>query len=390
MARAPISLSVAGTLPVSPVVAPVRKATKRGKQRNGSSKRQQGQIYVCDVTLPCSDERYPNWKKVAQMLNGVAKKWVFQHEKGEETGYLHWQIRLSLHKRIYAKNLGPTMGPKYGGKWLPTSTNAVGDEGKVSAKTFNYQMKDTTRVSGPWKDTDYVEPPPLTWQLRRFMELTDNGKNLYGYQKVVRDDIVGKPEMRLIDNFCDFGVGNLGKSAFVEWLMYTYDRVYELPSTLQTAEDFMQYCHNLPMSNDEPATLIFDMPLVKAGGMEKAAQLYAAIECLKNGMTYDKRYAGRYRRFCRPRIIIFCNSPPNYECLIKDRWRNYRINPDHSCTEISCETSTAIQRRIDLHKKFEKMKRKAEEKRMFAEYCEQQKDGGSSAGTSTGQGGFWD
>ena len=39
---------------------------------------------------------------------------------------------------------------------------------------FNYVMKEDTREAGPWSDTDsnLAERPPLTRQLRAFLEMT--------------------------------------------------------------------------------------------------------------------------------------------------------------------------------------------------------------------------
>ena len=51
-----------------------------------------------DFTLPKNDD-YPDWQSVKSKVNdGWWNKWVFQLERGD-TGYEHWQGRVSLIKK---------------------------------------------------------------------------------------------------------------------------------------------------------------------------------------------------------------------------------------------------------------------------------------------------
>ena len=49
---------------------------------------------------------------------------------------------------------------------------------------FNYVMTADSRIDGPYKDTDYEEPPPLTRQLKHFMT-----REFHPWQKQIFDTI---------------------------------------------------------------------------------------------------------------------------------------------------------------------------------------------------------
>ena len=54
--------------------------------------------------------------------------------------------------------------------------------------------------------------------------------------------------------------------------------------------------------------------------------MWSAIEEIKNGMSYDKRYHGRMRYFDPPTVWCFTNSFPDMRVLSQDRWRFYMIS----------------------------------------------------------------
>jgi hypothetical protein len=249
----------------------------------------------------------------------VAKKWVFQLERGAETGYLHYQGRISLkkekrHSEImklwtawHANGLVKIPFPNY---FQPT----IKEESKGDAF---YQQKLDTRVEGPWKDDDEVKI--LTRQLRTFI-----GYELYPWQQKVLDMVKTYDERKI--NVIYDTEGGLGKSVFVEWLEFK-DLAFEVPPFRQM-EDIMAFVMSFKIY---PAYLI-DMP--RGMKKDKLGEFYSGIESIKNGLAYDKRYEGKKKRFDRPAVVIFTNTLPDFNLLSRDRWVVWKADKEHDIHEM--------------------------------------------------------
>lgn len=254
-------------------------------------------------------KRY-NKEEVYTMLRGYCKHWTFQLEKGETTGFLHFQCRVSLIKK---KRLTAIMKlvkeGKLFGHWSPTSNEVH------NGNNFNYVMKEDTKIAGPWKDTDAVKL--LTKQLKEFLT-----HDLYPYQRYIFETSQ-KFDMRSIHIVYD-SVGSMGKSIFGEFMEF-YDLAEEIPP-FRMMDDIFQWVCTRPI---RPSYFV-DMPR----GMKKdrLGDFYSGIEIIKNGVAYDKRYSGKKIRFDRPQIFIFTNTLPSFELMSKDRWVILNILPDYSYT----------------------------------------------------------
>ena len=276
----------------------------------------QMQVVGWDATIP--KEKYRDWRELGKQLNEWCKKWVFQEEKGDG-GYEHYQVRLHLiQKKTEAGLLSDYkmgQGPIFdiGGHWSITSTGV-----HVNNK-FNYVMKKESRVAGPWKDSDYVEPAVMTRQLKTFWE-----HEMYPWQK----DVVQwcqQVDDRKIDLIID-RAGHSGKSIMSEHLEY-HGLAFEMPP-LRCMEDLMQFAYSFPVQK----AYLVDMP--RAMKKDKLGDFYAGLESIKNGVCYDKRYCGKKRRFDRPRVIVFTNYPPAWDFLSVDRWNVHEMMPDMSLKHI--------------------------------------------------------
>lgn len=244
-------------------------------------------------------------------LHKLGKKFVFQLEKGE-SGYMHWQGRLSLWKPKRKPELMKLMKsmemlvPNY----LSPTTNSE------YQKVAFYCLKEDTRIDGPWRDTDKVAYIPR--QYRGFMD------NLYPFQKSILDsrDIF---ETRSVDCvICPHG--GEGKST-VASLAELYKKGYDLP-TVNDAQMLINMTCDLLIKHDdrEPGLLFFDMP--RSQSKEKLYGLFSAVEQIKKGKVYDPRYSYKTWWFDSPRIWIFMNSDPDVTLLTRDRWRFWTINED--------------------------------------------------------------
>jgi hypothetical protein len=247
-----------------------------------------------------------NEADVIVFMKDYCKKWVFQEELGD-TGYLHYQGRVSLIKKRRETELGRIS--KENGlifHWKPTSNNACNVE-------WTYVMKKDTRTRGPWKDDD--EEKVLTRQLRQFMT-----HERYEWQ----DQVVGMAreiDDRSIKLIYDT-YGDAGKSILAEFMEYS-GLAYEIPP-FRLMEDLMQCVMSV---KTYPAYLV-DMP--RGMKKDKLGEFYAGLECIKNGVAYDKRYNFRKKRFDRPQLIVFTNVLPDFELLSKDRWEIWQMDSDRA------------------------------------------------------------
>lgn len=265
------------------------------------------QKQVFDITCPL--DQYDDYRSLAEVLREIGKNWSFQHEKGEETGYEHWQIRVSLHKRTRFDAFARDVMPKICGKWSLTSTPTT------KGNQFDYVMKAQTRVAGPWtdKDADLRPPPVLTSQLKNFLD-----HELYPWQQRMLELAQEYNERQIV--YCYDPHYNSGKSIFCEWLEYKGLAEEIPPFTLM--EDIMQFV----MCQTSSKCYLFDMPA--AMKKDKVAQMYSGLEMLKNGFLYDKRYNGKKRRIDRPVVICFANNLPKLDLMAPDRWVTYYLTPE--------------------------------------------------------------
>lgn len=265
-----------------------------------------------DLTISCENSTEDH-NVIGQALNEWFKKFVFQKEM-PEGGYRHWQIRGSLIKPKRIAEAVKTIAPKLWNAHIsPTS------KGVHEGTSFNYVMKADTRVDGPWSDEDFKVVKVMTEQLQEFV---NRGIEYQWHQQIL--DMIKTRDNRSITLIID-KQGNSCKSLFAEYLEY-YDHAFELPP-LRAMEDLMQFAFGF---SDQKCYLV-DMP--RGMKKDKLADFYAGLECLKNGVLWDKRYAAKKRRMNRPHIIVFSNMEPVWDLMSLDRWRCFIMQDDKSLLE---------------------------------------------------------
>lgn len=241
-------------------------------------------------------------------LKEIAKKWVFQEEKGEKTGYEHYQGRFSLK----LKSIKPTVLKKC--QSLNFNPNYLEKTSKENQKNDFYVTKDDTRISGPWKDTDTEKFIPKKYE--------DAFKNMYPYQKCIYDskDVYDDRTINLIyDN-----QGNIGKSTI--GMICELKAKGEYLPPLTDAKELVQTLCDICMAKEErdPTPIIIDLP--RAMQKDKMFGLFSAIEQIKNGKLYDIRYKYKSWMINPPQIWVFSNKLPDENLLSNDRWKIWTIN----------------------------------------------------------------
>lgn len=247
-------------------------------------------IYVFDITLKAEKISKDDLK--AWCIKH-AKKWVFQLEKGE-SGYEHWQIRVSLKEKT--RNIIPSL-PIKEGHASPTST--------AGSKGFTYVMKDETRIEGPFTDRD--EPLYIP---ARFRDV-----NLKEWQRICLQEITEMSQRKIM--LLQEPDGNMGKSFFAQYLKFRHNWI-KLPPTLTTANDFMRAVMNLIGERRVVPGIVCDIP--RSVSKKHLWSIAQALEALKDGECYDERYGYKSWDFEPCPIVVCTNWQPDNEIFSHDRW----------------------------------------------------------------------
>lgn len=282
-----------------------------------------GQIAVYDLVLPANENWEEHKQQIVKVFKDYAKKWCFQLEEGD-SGYKHFQGRFSLIKKRAVHVLQPLLRAEPG--FEKCFGNSLTPTFKENATNMFYVMKKDTRIEGPWKDEDNEESKVMTKQLRHFLSL-----DMWDWQ-LCCIEMAKQIDFRSIKLIYDQG-GNHGKSILCEYMEY-FDIAYEVPPFRQM-EDLMQCV----MGVKTYPCYIIDMP--RGMKKDKLGEFYAGIECIKNGVAYDKRYKFEKKRFDRPQVIVFTNMLPDFDLLSRDRWTVYEIQ-DTSLRRMPMDTAVSF------------------------------------------------
>lgn len=263
-------------------------------------------LAMWDMTVPHSTSDGYVEDDVKTFLRTHCKRWCFQLEKGSETDYFHFQVRMSLivkkrvgHMITWISSLMP------GCHVSPTSNPTF-----FSGNEF-YVMKEDTRVDGPWTDRDDFNPVAVPTRLR------NNTPDWRPWQNTVLSLINVPPNDREINVIYDPKGGN-GKSFLTMWLM-ARNMAERIPQQ-KDPRDIMRMIMNLP----KRSCYFIDLPRGTSRNNENT--MYSAIEEIKNGYCYDDRYHFKREMFEPPHIWVFTNCPPNTDLLSRDRWHMWTIS----------------------------------------------------------------
>nr|WNM95025.1 MAG: replication-associated protein [Rhinopithecus-associated smacovirus 4] len=229
-----------------------------------------------DCTCP-NDDRHPE-KELREVLDKACERYGYGKEVGSETGYKHYQIRCVFKKPMTlneCRNLIP------GANWSPTHV-----------RNFEYVEK----------EGDFYR----SWEgaLKKYLDFKP-----YKWQELMAE-MVKEADDRRVDVIVDYK-GSQGKTSCAKWLQVTKRAQYvpQMPS----AQDLMAFCLAKPSK-----AYIIDMP--RSSDATKTKELWSAIEQMKNGYIYDKRYHYKDAWIEPPAIVVITNEIPQQRFLSKDRW----------------------------------------------------------------------
>lgn len=250
--------------------------------------------------------------KLRSALKQLAKHFIFQEEKGHETGYLHYQGRLSLIKKARkheALKLFESLGVPAPNFFEPT----VG-----APKSFDYNCyagKADSRVNGPWTDKD-AEAAFIPRQYRNKLD------RLYPFQKIIFDSAKEFDDRIINLIFCPDG--NKGKSTIAS-LCELFAKGIDLPP-VNDADRLIQSCCDICIAKQvrDPSPIFVDLP--RAMNKDRLNGIYTAVEQIKKGKLYDLRYTYKEWWIHSPQIWVFSNIRPDLSMLSKDRWKVWSID----------------------------------------------------------------
>lgn len=229
--------------------------------------------------------------ELIKKLKTTARRWCFQLEVGE-SGTPHFQGRISFKQPKRATEVG---------KLVHGHASIEHDE---AASDF-YALKEGAS-EGPWTDKDellYKNPlyNPSEW--RPWQQETFHRLEAQTHRQI----------LVVVDY-----AGNKGKSIVAHHLAIHRDGLI-VPPIIEKAEDMISYVHSLTKPGQQ-YTLIFDIPKSVVKNPRFLGPLYTAIEALKSGHCFDRRYKGRQHYIKTPKILVFTNADPPSSALSDDRW----------------------------------------------------------------------
>lgn len=261
------------------------------------------QLVTWDFTLKVGDD--DELDSLKTFLSDLCKKWCFQQERGDETGYLHWQGRISLKVKLRLhglKNLFDNEG------WHSVHLSPTSITNRDN--TF-YVMKEDTRVAGPWRDATHIDLPSdyLHFTMLPWMQQVEASLHVRDWTYI---NILYDPE-----------VEGLRKSSYMGYCMGR--KVATYVPVCKDAKDICQYvCFSGPCQ-----AYFFN---INKGGIQSQA-LYDGIESIKDGMVYDTRYGRPPLLMNRPVIWVFCNTLPPYTALSPRKWKVWHYNKATMCLD---------------------------------------------------------
>lgn len=248
-----------------------------------------------DSTIKADDPKDHSYEEQMLVLKNTledlnAEKYAFQLEKGSETGYMHWQVRVKLKKGM-SQSAFQKICPGH-----ITVTSNLG-------RNFDYVQKDLTCYDKAYRY--YSKSPDAI----AFADVI--GLQLRQWQMNVWMAIMSESDREVVVVIDE--KGNTGKSTFAKWLVY-YHNGWEI-FDCETSKEMMGQV--IPGVEEGKDLFIFD--LTRAEGSTSRA-MWSAVEMIKDGRAYDTRYHDKRVYFKHPKVVVFTNQEPDKSYLSGDRW----------------------------------------------------------------------
>lgn len=275
-------------------------------------------LCMYDLTIP---DGYFTLDQILAFFRTHAKRWAFQKERGDDTGYIHYQCRLSLRTKKRVETMVTFINTHLKGAHVSPTSNPT-----FYAGDDFYVLKEDTRILGPWTSKDDFDESRIP---RRF-----RGTPVWRpFQQSLCDIIKTPPDDRTVNNIIS-PHGAEGKSFVVGYL--TVRGLADRIPVQKDARDISRMVMNKPIRS----CYFIDIPRA-ANNVSKHA-IYGAIEELKNGYVFDDRYHFKDKWIEPPHVWVFSNTQPEAFLLSSDRWRFWTINDRHELVPFVAPNLTSV------------------------------------------------
>jgi hypothetical protein len=280
------------------------------------------QVYAYDFTYFGRDGELPEPGDFVKLIRPLFKKWVFQEEACPTTGRKHYQGRGSLFKKKRHPELCNLLNETAlrGMDVSEASNNSQQNE-------LFYALKYDTRTSGPWMDTEWMEPAYIPRQLRNI--------NLFPWQQAIMDtaDVF---DDRVINLLYDPS-GCKGKST-VARLAQLHHGCLRLPP-VGDHKQLLEAACDILMARQcrQPKLCFIDLPRSLTTDNKRFGPFMIAIEEIKGGVVCDMRNHFKEWWFDSPQVWVFCNHLPNVKAMSADRWKFWTVTHLQTLRQLSRE-----------------------------------------------------
>lgn len=259
-------------------------------------------------------------------LKQHAKNWIFQLERGEETGRLHYQIYCRLHKK---KTVGGMISLVH--TELECAEVSIASTNGIEALK-NYSLKDATKVNGPWMDKVQQEKDSESKKLFRQnceFDMEEEYRDIEEHPRAFQNQLRAKCDPSETNRrhiiwvgSHDGSNGNIGKTHWANYMadkfgaeFHTYGNATDIANVICNSPKSRLYIFNLPRSKPKDSTLV---------------ELFNIMEQLKDGRVRNYKYQGGVLKMRKPHVVVFANYfPTKLEALgmSADRWKFYEVSP---------------------------------------------------------------
>lgn len=287
-------------------------------------------IRVWDVrwTLPGNEDKSEFEERFRKLLKKECKRWCFQLERGHQAELLHFQARVSLNNA--AASSGTLVK-----RWKVDKEGSAWDFSITSndnTSNFDYQLKEDTRVRGPWTDKDSDAYIPRQWRL--------DPDRMHPWQSSIMSSLEVW-DQRAINVLYD-PAGSQGKSTISHICRLT-KKCYIMKARGKADNMLADFLCKIMARRDRQPTGVF-VDLTRSCDQKNLRNLYDALEEVKNGYVEDPRYSLKEWDFDAPVVWVMCNSLPNPYWLSLDRWKFWRIAEDNDLDRIPFDKATEMYR----------------------------------------------
>lgn len=231
-------------------------------------------------------ENYDLCEYFGLLLKEKKVEYIFQLESGEK-GTQHLQGYISHKTKFRPSALK-----------LPKQIHWEKSRGSRD-DNINYCSKEDTRIKGPFTNMKIERKPKIL-----------SYSELRPWQKTIVNICDEEPDNRTIYWIYD-EEGGKGKTELCKYIAHNYNATLVNGST---RDSIFGLTHHKENTGLYPDIILWNLPRSQKGVS------YSAIEQIKDGIFYNRKYESGMVLMANPHIFIFANWLPKMEELTFDRW----------------------------------------------------------------------